>query len=264
MAVQAALLRVVLERVVGEYQLPEKTWIIAAANPVELSAGGQNLSAAFANRFCHFNVSADMNSWRDWLLGIDRVNSIPKLPENWEDHVPFFRGVVSAFSTARSSAIQACPKNQKNVTAWPSLRSWTVGINLLAAAKSLDHDYDSSLTITLLSSTVGQATAIEFLSYLKNLDLPNPEDILNNPKGWDVKKRSDITFAILTSVISAYASNATEERWVAAWDVIAHVIDADLPDVAVASAYNLAKLSKPGFKNPDTILKTHRGIAAIS
>ena len=73
---QAAMLRVVNEKEVGECKLPKNTWIIAASNPPEKS-GGSELLAAFSNRFLHFDVDADLDSWRDWLIGVNRVNSIP-------------------------------------------------------------------------------------------------------------------------------------------------------------------------------------------
>src|SRR6266850_5625851 len=44
-AVQAALLRVVLERVVGDLALPEGVVVVAAANPPEQAADGWDLSA---------------------------------------------------------------------------------------------------------------------------------------------------------------------------------------------------------------------------
>jgi hypothetical protein len=256
-------LRVVLDKVVGECQLPQNTWIMAAANPPELSAGGQDLPASFSNRFCHFDVGADQASWRDWLLGINRIHSIPKLPVDWEQHIPLFSSLASAYSSARPSAIQACPKNQKHMTAWPSLRSWTTGIRLLAAAKSIGYDHDTGLAIELLTSAIGQSAAIEFLSYVKNLDLPNPEDLLAAPKSWEPKRRADVIFAILTSVVAAYAAKQTEPRWLAAWEVLDHVINSGQIDVATAAAHHLAKLSKPNFKNPKTILKLAPALSAI-
>ena len=45
-AVQAALLRVVLERVVGDLELPEGIVVVAAANPPELAADGWDLTRA--------------------------------------------------------------------------------------------------------------------------------------------------------------------------------------------------------------------------
>ena len=50
-AVQAALLRVVLERVVGDLALPDELAIVAAANPPDQAADGWDLSAPLANRF---------------------------------------------------------------------------------------------------------------------------------------------------------------------------------------------------------------------
>src|SRR3954469_9184714 len=58
-AVQAALLRVVLERVVGDLELPDEIPVVAAANPPELAADGWDLSAPLANRFCHLQWTVD-------------------------------------------------------------------------------------------------------------------------------------------------------------------------------------------------------------
>ena len=52
-AVQAALLRVVLERTVGDLALPADVAVVAAANPPEQAADGWDLSAPLANRLCH-------------------------------------------------------------------------------------------------------------------------------------------------------------------------------------------------------------------
>ncbi|NEA88457.1 AAA family ATPase, partial [Streptomyces sp. SID14436] len=52
-AVQAALLRLVLERRVGALRLPPGVRIVAAANPRASAADGWELSAPLANRFVH-------------------------------------------------------------------------------------------------------------------------------------------------------------------------------------------------------------------
>src|SRR5262245_30124094 len=52
-AVQAALLRLVLERRVGALRLPPGVRIVAAANPRGSAADGWDLSAPLANRFVH-------------------------------------------------------------------------------------------------------------------------------------------------------------------------------------------------------------------
>src|SRR5256714_7431605 len=62
-AVQAALLRVVLERVVGDLELPDEVTVGAAANPPEQAADGWDLAAPLAHRVCHL----------DWRLEAQRV-----------------------------------------------------------------------------------------------------------------------------------------------------------------------------------------------
>lgn len=58
-SVQAAMLRVVMDRVVGERPLPHGTAVVAAANPPDLAADGYDLAPPLANRFCHLDWPVD-------------------------------------------------------------------------------------------------------------------------------------------------------------------------------------------------------------
>ncbi|WSG45649.1 AAA family ATPase [Dactylosporangium sp. NBC_01737] len=58
-AVQAALLRVVLERRVGSLELPPAVRVVAAANPPASAADGWHLSPPLANRFVHLHWTHD-------------------------------------------------------------------------------------------------------------------------------------------------------------------------------------------------------------
>src|SRR3954452_21153531 len=68
-AVQAALLRVVLERTVGDLTLPRGVAIVAAANPPEQAADGWDLSPPLANRFCHLDWPADARRMAEGFTG---------------------------------------------------------------------------------------------------------------------------------------------------------------------------------------------------
>src|SRR3984885_14231303 len=61
-AVQAAMLRVVLERVVGDLTLPDGVRVVAAANPPEEAADGWQLSPPLANRLVHLDWPVDAKS----------------------------------------------------------------------------------------------------------------------------------------------------------------------------------------------------------
>jgi len=66
--VMAAMLRVIHERVVGEFQLHRNVVMVAAANPKWMSPGGQDLAPPVANRFIHlYWVPPSPEQWAEWL-----------------------------------------------------------------------------------------------------------------------------------------------------------------------------------------------------
>src|SRR5215210_6774273 len=100
-AVQAALLRVVLERVVGDLELPDGVVVVAAANPPEQAADGWDLSAPLANRFCHLDWTVEPAAFAAGLAGGWEPPVVPDLPEGWEERTAYTRGLISAFITVR-------------------------------------------------------------------------------------------------------------------------------------------------------------------
>lgn len=68
-ATQAALLRVVRERVIGDLSLPEGVVIVAAGNPADINAGTWDLTSALANRFCHLDWAADGEVFQNAIVG---------------------------------------------------------------------------------------------------------------------------------------------------------------------------------------------------
>src|SRR5918997_1061663 len=92
-AVQAALLRVVLERVVGDLELPDEVVVIAAANPPEFAAGGWDLSAPLANRFCHLDWPVESQAFAKGLTGGWTAPVVPVLPDGGEAQLALGRGL---------------------------------------------------------------------------------------------------------------------------------------------------------------------------
>src|SRR5438445_166824 len=76
-AVQAALLRVVLERTVGDLALPDSVSVVAAANPPEQAADGWDLSAPLANRFCHLDWDVDPAAFAEGIAGGFPAPAVP-------------------------------------------------------------------------------------------------------------------------------------------------------------------------------------------
>ena len=134
-AVQAALLRVVLERAVGDLTLPDAVAVVAAANPPEQAADGWDLSAPLANRLCHLAWQTDPRSVADGLAGGWAAPVVPVLPDGWQAEEILSRGLVAAFLHVRPALACAPPSDAASAgRGWPSPRTWEMAARLMAAA----------------------------------------------------------------------------------------------------------------------------------
>ncbi|MBM3983637.1 MAG: ATP-binding protein [Planctomycetes bacterium] len=64
--VQKAFYSLLLERRIGEYQLPKGTWVVAAGNRAEDKALVRTISSALINRVLILNVRIDVAEWIAW------------------------------------------------------------------------------------------------------------------------------------------------------------------------------------------------------
>lgn len=126
-AVQSALLRVVLERAVGDLALPASVSVVAPANPPEQAVCGWDLSAPLANRFCHLFWSLDTQGWIDGMIGGWSIPELPHLPSAWENSISEKEVLVAAFIRHRPHLLLQMPKDEGQAgKAWPSPRSWSM------------------------------------------------------------------------------------------------------------------------------------------
>jgi hypothetical protein len=242
-SVQAALLRVVLERVVGDLALPESVAVVAAANPVESSSGGWDLTPPLANRFCHLDWPVDHGSYVNSLVEGWPPPSVPHL-----DMVSGFRGAarsnVAGFLRAQPGLVQSLPSESSSTgRAWPSPRSWDMAVDLWDASLTLDATTDVQLV--LLSGCVGPGPARELMVWTKEADLPDPEVVLADPGSFRLPDRGDRQFAVLSAVAAAVAADPTVDRWHAGFAVIEQAVKRGAPDVAAVAARALAACAPP-------------------
>ncbi len=248
-AVQSALLRVVLERVVGDLALPPGVSVVASANPPEIAVGGWDLSAPLANRFCHLFWSLDTQGWIDGMIRGWSVASLPQLPPQWEEYIPEKHALAASFIRHRPHLLLQLPRDEGQAgKAWPSPRSWAMAARLSAAADSVQAEED--VVAALIAGCIGEGACLEFLAWCRDLDLLDPEEVLANPSSLRLPERGDQAFAILTAVITAAVDRLTEERWTAAWSVLALAADQGKKDLAAVAAKKLASSRKPEFILP--------------
>ncbi len=103
--VQKAFYSLLLERRVGEYLLPEGTWVVAAGNRAEDKALVRTISSALVNRVLILNVRIDVPEWLTWArsnrVRDDVVKFIEQNPEALLRPVP---DKAMPFSTPRAWA----------------------------------------------------------------------------------------------------------------------------------------------------------------
>lgn len=252
-AVQAAMLRVVLERVVGDLILPDDVRVVAAANPPEEAADGWQLSPPLANRLVHLDWPVESKAVSSGIaLGFPRPVSFDgTLPT--DSQAVAARAVVGAFLDVRPALVLDVPTVAEQAgRGWPSPRSWEAVARLLAACDAVGASEDARTLLVL--GAVGDGAGIEFLSWFANMDLPDPEMVLADPDGFDLPERSDRAFAVLSAVAAVAISRGDAASWTAAWRVVERVAD-QAPDVAALAARSLASTRPEGATLPSGLLK---------
>lgn len=252
-AVQAALLRVVLERRVGALQLPSGVRIVAAANPRASAADGWELSPPLANRFVHLYWVHDRDVVVRGLGGVWPRARLPRLdPERLPEAVTFARRAVCGFLEVRPTLIHRLPSTEtRRGGAWPSPRSWEAALTLLAFGTAAA--VSREVLALLVRGAVGDGPGLELLAHLDRMDLPDPETLLADPAAAGLPERGDLRQAALEAVIAAVGARPERQRWEAAWAVLVRALETGAPDLLVAPATNLAALRRDDWEVPEAV-----------
>jgi len=260
-AVQAALLRLVLERRIGSLRLPSGVRIVAAANPRSSAADGWELSPPLANRFVHLQWTHDHEVVVRGLGGTWPRATLPQLdPRRLPAAVDFARRAVCGLLTARPRLVHQLPGNEtRRGGAWPSPRSWEMTLCLIAFATAADSSRD--VLSLLVRGTVGDGPGLELLASLDRMDLPDPELLLADPAAAELPERGDLRQAVLDGVVEAVRRRPEQARWDAAWALLVRAMETGAPDLVVVPATTLATLRQETWQVPASIEKLAGAVA---
>ncbi|MFE1269873.1 AAA family ATPase [Streptomyces sp. NPDC058758] len=252
-AVQAALLRLVLERRVGALTLPPGVRIVAAANPRASAADGWELSAPLANRFVHLRWTHEHEVVVRGLGGTWPRVTLPRLaPERLPEAVAHARRAVCGLLGGRPTLVHRLPGEEtRRGGPWPSPRSWDMTLRLIAFATVAGSSRD--VLSLLVRGTVGDGPGFELLAWLDRMDLPDPEDLLADPAGAPLPERGDRRQAALEGVVAAVREHPDRDRWDAAWALLARAAETGPPDLVVVPATTLAALRRDDWDVPAAI-----------
>ncbi|MFF4382530.1 AAA family ATPase [Kitasatospora sp. NPDC001547] len=252
-AVQAALLRLVLERRIGTLRLPPGVRIVAAANPRSSAADGWELSPPLANRFVHLQWTHDHEVVVRGLGGVWPVATLPRLdPQALPAAVALARRAVCGLLAARPDLVHRLPTTDaRRGGAWPSPRSWDMTLRLVAFATAAGSSRE--VLSLLVRGTVGDGPGLELMAHTDRMDLPDPEALLADPDGAVLPERGDLRQAVLDGVVAAVRNRPERARWDAAWALLARALETGAPDLLVVPATTLASLRREDWDVPAAI-----------
>jgi len=268
-AVQAALLRVILEGVVGDTELDRGVRCIAAQNAVGDAAGGWDLAPPLANRFGHLKWQGPpMDDWSNWVLGaagpveikpVDLDDAEDEVMAAWDAPWARARGAVMAFLRARPDLMHKMPTaGDDRSHAWPSRRTWEMAMRAMASSEV--HELSKVERDVFIGAFIGEGASVELATWVAHQDLPDPMDVLmgrvtfaHNPE------RLDRSHAILTAIAALVVGTQDKDKQLdlaaKAWVLLLAVCETGAIDLAWRPATVLARASLVDMPEVPPVLK---------
>jgi len=136
-AVQNAAMRIVLEKKIGDYELPEGTLVVCAGNRLKDKATVNKLSSAMVNRALHYSVVPDFDDFKEYWMK-------KGLPEE-----------VVAYLELDTKYLSGEPDIERP---YPSPRAWEMVGRLLQSGINNVED---------IAGIVGEEAAVRFVAFMK-------------------------------------------------------------------------------------------------
>ena len=190
---------------------------------------------------------------RDGLAGNWVSYSIPTPnPEKLQNALNAERAALSGFLASRPDLTTVLPKSAtEQGRAFPTPRSWEMVAILSGWITACD--LDSGVRRIAVLGCVGPGPAAEYITYRENIDLPNPEEILANPKDFVMPNRMDKIYVVGASLMAAIRYKMTLERWNAVGVVLERMASSGHPDLAVTFARDWIR-ERPQGATPEKAL----------
>ena len=171
MSVQCALYQLVLERKLGDYDLPGGAYVCATGNRAEDGGNYNQPPAPLLNRFLHINLESSFDSWKDWAINGDNLKVELVAPKPIS---PSIRPEIIGFFEFRKELLVAQPN--KSEFAFCTPRS----VEMLS--RIMDQQPDADIAGELINGCIGQGTGTEFLGFMRIWrSLPNISAIEASP-----------------------------------------------------------------------------------
>lgn len=181
-AIQSSAYQLILDRRLGDYVLPDGWVIISAGNRVEDKANIFEMSRPLQNRFLHAELEVpSVDKWIEWGINHDIDTRIATF-------LKFKPSLLFKFD------------GQSKDKSFPTPRSWEFCSKLI---NDVDSRNIEKLDL-LISCSVGEASGIEFTSWLKLKEKLNIKGILDKPLKAKLPAETDLIFSMVSGVLEYY------------------------------------------------------------
>jgi hypothetical protein len=255
-ATQGALLGFIQKRVIGDNYLAPGVRILAAANPPKWSTSGFTLASATSSRMCHLQVKCPpVDDWCNFMIEedvrpqFDSQMTEETIRKGWGAAYSHVKALFVGYMKHRRVTLHMHPdiNSAQAGFCWANPRTWRLAARMKATADILK--VDQNVSYKLIEGCVGEGAAFDYSNWVRNANLPHPEDVIQ--KGWvpDVR-RPDVAFAVVASVNQYVVSIQEREPQVhaaiGAWKLYQNLITANMGDMTVSAAQVLVhkKLSR--------------------
>lgn len=167
---QNAALQLVLDRRVGEYDVPMGVPVLAAGNREEDGAFVQTLSHPLCNRFVHYTLRPSADDWIEWAIYAkvrpEIIGMIKWDPDALFDYDPDnMTNGQYGFATPRT---------------WKFLSDQYEPLSFYEGLTNGDKSRAEALRLSDFAGVVGARRASQFIGYLQVMhDMPSPEDVIS-------------------------------------------------------------------------------------
>ena len=156
--VQNAALQLVLDKRVGEYDVPANTPIVAAGNRESDAAFVHPMSAPLSNRFCHLRLMISLDDWINWAL-----------PRRVHPHI------IGYMKWKGSTSLLAFDpdKMEEGDGGFPTPRSW------FKLSRQMTRELKKEIMDAMITGFIGRAMGSDFIAYRTICELlPSTDAIL--------------------------------------------------------------------------------------
>ena len=186
-AVQASAYQLILDRRVGEYELPEGWSIIAAGNRENDRGVVYKMPPPLANRFVHFEMEVDFNDWKAWAYSAKIESAIVA-------YLAYDKSMLFTFDATSNEKSFATP------------RSWEYVDSIVKSG------IDSDLMLDSISGAVGREAAVGYLSFKKVMkSLPKLSSILDGSISTVEGNDPKVMMALAIGLVNALLENSSDE-----------------------------------------------------